>query len=80
MNFPFYDPPDTATIMCCHIIDDGLKITSMKLCLIRCMKNIPMFSFRPGWNTITGIKGRRTQLRMKAFIRQETGIKLRIEE
>ena len=27
MNSPFYDAPDIVTIICCHIMDDGLKIT-----------------------------------------------------
>ena len=26
MDFPFYDAPNTATIICCHIIDDGKPI------------------------------------------------------
>ena len=26
MDFPFYDVPNTATIICCHIIDDGKPI------------------------------------------------------
>ena len=26
MDFPFYDAPDTATIICCHIIDDDEPI------------------------------------------------------
>ena len=26
MNFPFYDAPDTASITCCHIVDDGKPI------------------------------------------------------
>ena len=26
MDFPFYDKPNTATIICCHIIDDGKPI------------------------------------------------------
>lgn len=24
MDFPFYDASNTATIICCHIIDDGM--------------------------------------------------------
>ncbi len=26
MEFPFYDAPNTATISCCHIIDNGKPI------------------------------------------------------
>lgn len=26
MDFPFYDAPDTASITCCHIVDDGKTI------------------------------------------------------
>lgn len=26
MQFPFYDAPNTATILCCHIINDGEPI------------------------------------------------------
>lgn len=26
MDFPFYDAPDTAAIICCHIINDGQPI------------------------------------------------------
>ena len=26
MDFPFYDAPDTASITCCHIVDDGKPI------------------------------------------------------
>ena len=26
MNFPFYDAPNTATIICCHIIENGEPI------------------------------------------------------
>ena len=26
MDFPFYDAPNTATIICCHIIDNGKPI------------------------------------------------------
>lgn len=26
MEFPFYDVPDTATIICCHIVNDGMPI------------------------------------------------------
>lgn len=26
MKFPFYDEPNTATITCCHIIDEGAPI------------------------------------------------------
>lgn len=26
MEFPFYDEPNTATIICCHIIDDEVPI------------------------------------------------------
>ena len=26
MDFPFYDAPNTAAIVCCHIIDDGKPV------------------------------------------------------
>ena len=26
MDFPFYDAPNTAAIICCHIIDDGKPV------------------------------------------------------
>jgi hypothetical protein len=26
MEFPFYDPPNTAVIVCCHVLDEGKPI------------------------------------------------------
>ena len=29
-EFPFYDAPDTATIICCHIMENEAKLVSLK--------------------------------------------------